>query len=366
VSLSTPPVIERAQVACYRVPTDAPESDGTLAWDSTTLVLVTIEGGGIGGLGYTYADTATGRLIKEHLLPLINGGDATAIAQHGVAMRAALRNLGALGCGAMAISAVDNALWDLKAKLYGASLVDLLGGARAGIPAYGSGGFTSYSRKQLGAQLAAWADMGLARVKMKVGREPVADAMRVESARAAIGPDVELFVDANGAYARKQALAKARQFADFGVTWFEEPVVAADLEGLHLLREHAPPDMAISAGEYGYEPLYFRRMLEAQAVDVLQADVTRCGGISGFLAAGALCAAHQLPLSSHCAPALHLHVDCAVPAVCHLEYFHDHVRIEELLFAGAPVPIAGCLYPDRERCGFGLEFKEADARAYAV
>ena len=111
-----------------------------------------------------------------------------------------------------------------------------------------------------------------------------------------------------------------------------------DLDGLRLLRDRAPAGMEIAAGEYGYDPFYFRRMLEAGAVDVLQADATRCGGITGFLKAAAIADASHMPLSAHTAPALHLHVCCAAPRLRHLEWFHDHVRIEQVLFDGAPTP----------------------------
>lgn len=264
----------------------------------------------------------------------------------------------------MAIAAVDNALWDLKAKLLGLPLVTLLGNSRKAVPVYGSGGFTSYSIEQLQRQLGDWVDAGISRVKMKVGREPGQDVARVKAARATIG-DAELFVDANGAYSRKQALAMAAAFAEFGVTWFEEPVSSDDLEGLRLLRDRAPAGMEISAGEYGYDLYYFRHMLAAGGVDVLQADATRCAGVSGFCGAAALCESFGMPLSSHCAPALHVHPGCALRPLRHLEYFHDHVRIERMLFDGAPEPRQGKLYPDLSRPGLGLEFKHADATQYA-
>ena len=120
--------------------------------------------------------------------------------------------------------------------------------------------------------------------------------------------------------------------------------------------------MAITAGEYGYDLPYFRRMLQAQAVDVLQADATRCAGITGFLGVAALCEAFGIPLSSHCAPALHLPLCCAARPALHLEYFHDHARIERMLFDGAAEPRQGLLAPDLTRPGLGLEFKEQDAR----
>jgi len=201
---------------------------------------------------------------------------------------------------------------------------------------------------------------------MKIGRDAKADRARVHLARRAIGPGTELFVDANGAYGRKLALNQAQAFVHAGVTWFEEPVSSDDLEGLRLIRDRAPAGMEIAAGEYGYSAGYFRRMLAAGAVDVLQADATRCGGITGLLQAAALCTAHHLDLSAHTAPALHTHVCCAALPVRHLEYFHDHVRIERLFFDGVSPPVNGELRPDRSRLGMGIELKKKDVERFAA
>jgi L-alanine-DL-glutamate epimerase-like enolase superfamily enzyme len=358
--------IESVRVSAYTVPTDAPESDGTLAWQSTTMVLVEITAGGQQGLGFTYADAATGKLIVEKLVKEVVGRDAMDIPGTWIEMVHAIRNLGRPGLASMAISAVDAALWDLKAKLLEVPLVTLLGSAREGIPVYGSGGFTSYSHRQLDEQLAGWAADGMRAVKIKIGREPAADLDRVRVAREAVGNEVELFVDANGAYERKQALRFAEAFSKYNVKWFEEPVSSDDLEGLRLIRHSAPPGIEIAAGEYGYDLVYFRRMLDAGAVDCLQADATRCAGISEFMSVAALCQAYSLPLSAHTAPSIHLHPCCAAGPVRHLEYFHDHVRIEHMLFEGALPPVQGLLYPDRSRPGFGLEFKRQDAERYAI
>lgn len=358
--------IERVEVDAYTVPTDLPESDGTLQWSATTMVLVRIFAGGKCGLGFSYADRSCAILAHDLLAPLITGGDAWAIASLWQEMLRVIRNLGRSGIASMAIAAIDNALWDLKARLLDLPLAVLLGAARERVPVYGSGGFTSYSDAQLSEQLGGWACAGIGRVKMKVGREPARDVVRVKAARDAIGPNVELFVDANGAYGRKQALALADSFARLGVAWYEEPVSSDDLEGLRLIRDHAPPGMEVAAGEYGYDQAYFRRMLAAGAVDVLQADATRCAGISGFMRAAALCEAFGLPLSSHCAPSMHLHAALAVPCLRHMEYFHDHVRIEHLLFDGVATPRHGLLQADLSRPGMGLEFKCADARRYQV
>ncbi|GHO60084.1 enolase C-terminal domain-like protein [Ktedonobacter robiniae] len=359
--------IEGLDVSVYTVPTDSPESDGTYRWDKTTIVIVEAHAGGKRGLGYTYADLSTARLVKTMLGEAVQGQNAMNIPACWRAMVAAIRNLGRPGIASMAISAVDAALWDLKARLLGLPLVSLLGAARASAPVYGSGGFTSYSREQLQRQLSGWVAQGIPRIKMKIGTQPGADPKRVREAREAIGPNTKLFVDANGAYSRKQALALAKIFAEeSGVTWFEEPVSSDDLEGLRLIRDRAPAGMEIAAGEYGYDLWYFHRMLEVGAVDVLQADATRCAGITGFLRAGTLVEARSMDLSSHCGPSLHVHACCAVPNFRHMEYFHDHVRIEHLFFEGVLTPVQGALHPDLTRPGMGLEFKRADVVKYAV
>ena len=358
--------IERVDVAAYRVPTDFPESDGTLEWDSTTLVVVDVDGGDTHGQGYTYADESTARLIQTRLADAVRGRDVMSVPESWSAMVGAIRNLGRPGIASMAISAVDAALWDLKARLLNVPLVTLLGAVRDRVAVYGSGGFTSYPPERLAEQFAGWIAAGIMRVKMKIGREPERDRERVQHARRVIGPAAELFVDANGALTRKQALAFSENVAAATVSWFEEPVSSDDLEGLRLMRDRAPAGMAIAAGEYGYDLPYFKRMLDAGAVDVLQADATRCAGITGFMRAAALCEAYGVPLSAHTAPALHLAPCLAAAPVCHIEYFHDHARIEQMLFDGAPVPIRGSLVPDLSRPGLGLELKRADAERYRI
>jgi L-alanine-DL-glutamate epimerase-like enolase superfamily enzyme len=281
-------------------------------------------------------------------------------------MHRQVRNLGETGITMMAIGAIDNALWDLRARLLDLPLVSLLGRVREGIPVYGSGGFTSYSDSQLKAQLGGWASQGFLMVKMKIGTHPEDDPSRVEVARQAIGDTAELFVDANGAYTVMQAIELAHRFADSGVRWFEEPVSSDNLTGLSQVRARAPIGMDIAAGEYGYTAWYFRRMIDAQSVTILQADATRCGGISGFLDVASLCWAANISLSSHCGPSMHLHVCCAVPRAIHMEFFHDHARIERMFFDGFCEPENGLMKPDLSRPGMGLELKEASASPYLV
>jgi len=358
--------IHGVRVAAYEVPTETPESDGTLEWGKTTLVLVEVEAANKIGLGYSYADVATAKLIDSMLTELVKGMDAFSIEAIQNRMIQAIRNLGRPGIASMAIAAVNNALWDLKARLLDVSLVKLLGAARDRAEIYGSGGFTSYSIDELKQQFGDWAAEGFTKVKMKIGRNAHEDVSRVRAVRETIGDQVELFVDANGAYSRKEALAQAERFAEYNVRWFEEPVSSDDLEGLRLLRDRAPAGMDIAAGEYGYDSTYFRRMLEHQAVDVLQADATRCAGVSGFLEAGVLSHAFQIPFSFHCAPSIHAAAACAVPSFCVGEYFFDHARIEKKFFEGVLQPVKGALVPDPDAPGFGLEFKRSEAAPFAV
>jgi len=360
------PTVERLEARAYTIPTDEPESDGTLAWSSTTMVVVEAHVGGQTGLGYTYGDRSVAELIRSQLDEVVRGADAMAPPAAWAAMQKSIRNAGQSGAGAMAVSAVDIALWDLKARLLQLPLIDVLPRFRDSVPVYGSGGFTSYSLERLQAQLAGWSAAGIPRVKMKVGREPDKDPARVRAARDAIGDRTELMVDANGAYERKQALLWADRFASAGVTWLEEPVSSEDVAGLRLLRDRAPAGLEIAAGEYAWRPPDLTRLLDAEAVDVLQADVTRCGGITGLLGADALCRSRGAPFSAHCAPAVSTHACCAMETVRHLEYFHDHVRVEGLLFDGTLEPRNGVLRPDRSRSGLGIELRRADAAEYAA
>ena len=363
--MTSDPKIAETTATAYTIPTDAPEADGTYAWNATTLVVVEMKCDGLTGVGYTYTHKTAAPLARELMREHVHGRSPFETNALFSSMRQAQRNYGREGIAATALSAIDVALWDLKAKLLGRPLCAVLGQMRDGAPVYGSGGFTTYSDQQLRDQLGGWAHEGIPRVKMKIGTHPNDDLRRVKVAREAIGDSTELFVDANGAYSRKQALYFAERFvAEYNVTWFEEPVSSDDLAGLRLLRDRAPAGMDIAAGEYGWTAMYLRNMMDAEAVDVIQADATRCGGVTGFMDAAAIADAHPLPLSAHCGPSIHLHLACAARPLRHVEYFHDHVRIESMLFDGFCPAKNGVMYPDLSRPGMGLEFKRADAERY--
>jgi L-alanine-DL-glutamate epimerase-like enolase superfamily enzyme len=352
--------IRSVDVAEYTVPTDQPEADGTLSWGKTVVVVAQpLLADGTRGLGFTYGAPAVTSLMKDLLVPLLTGRDCLEVGGAWQVMVRAIRNLGRPGICSMAIAGLDIALWDTKARALGQPLHRVLGAVRESVPVYGSGGFTTYSDEQLVAQLRGWVNQGIPRVKMKIGMDRGAswrrDLERVRLVRQAIGEDTELYVDANGAYDRTQARRVGEQFVDLGVSWLEEPVSSDDLTGLRQLRDALPLD--VTAGEYGYHLDYFRQMLDAGAVDVLQADVSRCAGVSEWLRAAAVAASQQTPFSAHCGPSLHAHVAAVPPNLRHIEYFHDHVRVDHLLFDGVLEPVDGALQPT-DRPGIGLTLRD--------
>lgn len=363
-SLNAP--ITAANISAFRIPTDQPESDGTAEWDSTTVVVVELSAAGITGLGFSYANIGAATVAEELVHKVVLKQNAFDIPSIHSALDRQVRNWGRPGLVSSAISAIDICLWDLKARLLDRPLLNILGKMRDDVAAYGSGGFTSYTEKQLVDQLSGWASEGFRAVKMKIGRNPDQDAARVTAVHKVLKHAAELYVDANGAYRRKQALLKSQQFADLGVTWFEEPVTSDDKFGLHLMVERAPAVMDIAAGEYCYVLDDARLFLEAHAVDVLQADVTRCGGITNFLKIGEACEIYHYPLSAHTSPSVHATLCCALVSAINVEYFHDHSRIEHMIFDGALTPANGNLKPDLSRPGLGLELKRSDAEKFQV
>jgi L-alanine-DL-glutamate epimerase-like enolase superfamily enzyme len=305
--------------------------------------------------------------VDDLLAPVAVGADALSVVGTWMAMRRAGRNATTSGAVNYAISAVDVALWDLKAKLLHLPLIDLFGAARESVPVYGSGGFTTYDDRQTAEQLGLWVhDQHIPRVKIKIaesrGTRPERDLHRIELARRTIGPRAALYVDANGGYTAKQAVRVMHAVADLDVSWLEEPVSSDDLAGLRHVRRRVDADVA--AGEYGNDVTYFGRMCAAAAVDCLQVDATRAGGYTGWLRAAAVAEQHGLDVSGHCAPNLHAPVAAATTNLRHLEWFHDHVRIESMLFDGSLDPDGGVLTPDRSRSGHGLELDATAAELY--
>lgn len=335
--------VSGVRTAVYRFPTPTPEADGTFSWDATTAVTVQVDAGGRTGLGWTYSTASTGALIEGELADVVRGRDAFDVPGAWAAMHRAGRNLGTRGLYAQAMSAVDIALWDLKARLLGVAVADLFGRVRDRVPVYGSGGFTTYDTEQFAEQVAGWREAGCSAMKIKIGESwgtnPDRDLRRVHQLREFAGDDVELMVDANGGYTVGEARRIGQQLDELGVVWFEEPVSSDDVDDLALLRGVLTCDVA--AGEYVADLREASRLLPG--VDCLQLDVTRCGGYTGWLRCAALAAAGGLQVSGHCAPSLHAPVAAALPELRHVEWFADHARLEPLLVDGAPPVVDGAL-----------------------
>lgn len=346
--------VSRVDTSVFRVPTDRPEADGTAQWDATTVVVVRVAAGDVEGMGYSYADASAGTVIDGLLAPLLLGRRPAELPGARAAMDRAVRNPGRAGVVACAISAVDVAVWDLRARLLGVPLLELLGRAREAAPVYGSGGFTTYDDETTAEQLRGWLASGVRMAKIKIGESSghaeERDLHRVRLAREVLG-DAELFVDANGGYRPGQARRVERALREFDVRWFEEPVSSDYPEELARVRAGAAMDIA--AGEYCWGIQDAARLVSGGAVDCLQLDVTRCGGFTGWLQGSALAAAHGVDVSAHCAPQLSAHAICATPTARHVEYFHDHARIEPLLFEGALEVRDGALAPT-DAPGHGL------------
>ena len=345
----------------YRFPTPEPEGDGTLTWDATTAVTVGVSAAGCTGSGWTYSTAAAAAVIADVLAPAINGMNTMDIGGCWSAMHRACRNLGTRGLVMQAISAVDIALWDLKARLLSISLSALFGAFRDAVPIYGSGGFTTMNTQQLHDQISTWTDAGCTAMKIKIGQswgsDETRDLARVKQLRShTVG--VALMVDANGGYTRAQARRVGHRLDELGVVWFEEPVSSDDVHGLGIVRDALNCDVA--AGEYVSELDEANRL--CAAVDCLQLDVTRCGGYTGWLRAAAAAQAHHLDVSGHCAPSLHAVVAASIPNLRHVEWFADHARIEPILLDGAPQVRDGALHPDTDVLGHGMSLSDRASR----
>ena len=240
--------IDAVDVAVYKFPTDRPESDGTLTWDATTAVTATVHAGRWRGLGWTYSAAAAAQVITDQLAPAITGREIMDIPGCWSAMHRACRNLGTRGLVMQAISAVDIALWDLKAHALDVSLTQLFGRAVDTVPVYGSGGFTTLTDAELAAQVTGWAAAGCTAMKIKIGQAwgtaIERDIARITTLADLAGPGVDLMVDANGGYTAGQARRVGATLDRLGVVWFEEPVSSDDLPGLAAVRATVHCDVA--------------------------------------------------------------------------------------------------------------------------
>ena len=300
----------------YRLPLARPLSDQThyLEHIDLTVVRLTSDDGAVGD-GYALTVGTGGAAVREligtSLIPRLHGKEIQPRPRWHELWRA-VHDLGSRGMTAIALGAVDIALWDLLGKRYDRSLTDLLGPCRDAIPAYGSGVNLNLPVGDLEQQVRRWVELGYKGVKVKVGvgglRE---DRRRLEAVRNAIG-DVPLMVDANQGWQVPQAIEACSLFADLELTWLEEPLLAEDLLGYARLRERVPTPIA--AGENLFSVHEVNQYLAMSACDYLQVDVVKVGGITPFLDIAALAHAWNVPLAPHHKMELSGQLLCCLPA----------------------------------------------------
>jgi L-alanine-DL-glutamate epimerase-like enolase superfamily enzyme len=307
-------------------------------------------------------------VIERVLKPLLVGQDPLCIEKLWDDMFWRVRGYGRKGVAFCAISAVDIALWDLKAKLFGVPLYRLLGPYTDRVPIYGSGGWTSYSEAELVREQTGYVERGIPRVKMKVakdfGRSEREDIKRLAAVRKAVGDNVEIYVDANNGYYAKQAIGMARHLAEYDVKWFEEPVLADDISGLAAIARAI--DIPVATGEHEYTRYGFKSLIAEGGADIVQPDVGRVGGVTEWMKVAHLASAFNLPIAPHAVQLVHLHLACCIPNLKVVEYLGTAEEGDRIWYTEFPEQRDGYWSPYPDRPGLGLELSPEAVRRYAV
>jgi D-arabinonate dehydratase len=300
-----------------------------------TIARVVAEDGRV-GVGFTVGGRPVQAVVEDILAPALVGRPALAIEEHWQTMFRACLQIGRHGIAMRAISIVDVALWDLKGQLLGQPIAALLGGGRACVPVYASGGYyrEGAGPAELAEEVRGYLDQGFRAVKIRLGGlRPADDLARIEAVRCAVGPDVDVMVDVNHAWDDPAlALPMLRALEPYNVRWVEEPVLPDNIE--QSTRLAASTDIPIAAGEIESTRWAFRELIERRAVDIVQPDVSVVGGISEWMKVAALAGAAGVPIAPHYVWEVHAHLAAAVPGVCFVEYFtreSDVVGFDDLL-----------------------------------
>lgn len=276
-----------------------------------------------------------------------------------------MRGVGRKGLAYCAYSAVDVALWDIKGKALGMPLYRLLGGTNPCVPIYGSGGWTSYSTEELVAEAKMMVARGYKKIKLKVGvdggRNPSEDVRRVAAVREAIGPDIGFMLDANNVWRASAAMQFANRVREYNIEFFEEPVFADDIPGLAEFKRGT--DIPLATGEHEYTRFGVRDLLLNNAADIVQCDVTRCGGYTEMLKIVGMTQAWNKGFAPHGMEHMHMHLVAAAPNGMYLEHLFMFDEVVHNVYKDAPEPKDGILtIPDKP--GLGIELNEDYIREY--
>ncbi|MFI5339385.1 MAG: mandelate racemase/muconate lactonizing enzyme family protein [Candidatus Methylomirabilales bacterium] len=328
---------------------------------------------GTQGVGYTYAGTVGGTMVRtavdDVLRPLLLGADAGLIERHWATMFQDGLLVGRRGALLRAISAVDIALWDLAGKRAGIPLSRLLGGYQAEVPAYASGGYYLEGKGPdgLAREMERYLRAGFTSVKIKVGGASIEeDVARVKAARDAIGPSVRLALDANNAYRSvSEAVRAAEAFQPYDIWWFEEPLAPDNIPGQAEVAEAV--GMPVATGEIHQTRWDFRDLIMGQAAQILQPDAGVLGGISEWMKVAHTAASFDIPVAPHWHADLHVHLVGAVSNALTVEYFflEEDIYNFERILRERLVPSKGSIrIPDRP--GLGLVLDQAAIERFTI
>lgn len=350
------PHVTGVRTELYGVPNEESLDDATQSFDELELVVVEVEtGDGTGGLGFTYTigegGSAIAEFVRTTLEPLVVDGSAAPRAAQ-KRMRGGTTFVGREGISELAIGAVDIALWDSLGRRTGYPLCELIGGERRAVPAYETnGGWIQFDEETLVANAEAAAEAGFAGMKMKVGRGHGEDARRVRAVREALPEEMDLMVDANCAYTVREARRLAHQLADIDLGWLEEPLEKDDYAAHADLRSKV--DVPIALGENLYSERQFKQAIAADAVDVVQPDVCRVGGVTAWLDVASAAKTWDLPVSPHYVEPVHVHLAAAFDNVPYIE--HHSTVLDEV--TAAPLELADGTFTPPDRSGHGIRFE---------
>ena len=323
---------------------------------------------GFKGLGLTYSTPGIRQVVENGLKSVLVGQDPFNIEKLWNDMFWQVRGYGRKGIAFCAISAVDIGLWDLKAKALGLPLYRLLGPYTDSVPVYGSGGWTNYTQEELVAEMVGYVEQGIKQVKMKVGKDfgqsEREDILRLAAVREAVGDDVAVYIDANNGYYTKQAIYMAREFEQFQVGWFEEPVLADDIQGLAEIR--GATDIPVATGEHEYTKYGFKELIASGGTDIAQPDIGRVGGVTEWMKVAHLAHSFNMPVAPHALQLVHLHVACATPNLKTVEYMNILLETDRAFFTEFPEQKDGMWSPYPDKPGLGLELDPAAVEQYSV
>ena len=360
--------IASAEARCYRVPLPAPWGSATHRITHHELIVTRIAADSkLDGVGWSYTvgagGTAAAAFLSDYLLPGLVGRDPAPVEQIWDRLWRETHDVGG-GIARLALASLDIALWDLRAKAAGQPLCALLGGARAPVPAYGSGVNLHLPLPELLAQVERWQRRGYQAFKIKVGDDdPERDVERVRAVRAKIGPGARLMVDANQKWTAAEAVGRVAMLEPFGLHWVEEPVLADDVPGNAWVKAQVRTPVAL--GENVHSRYQFAEYLRQSAVDIVQPDVARVGGVTEWLKIAHLAQAHHLPVSAHLVVEISCHLHCAVTNTTVLEDV-DGGSLTELGVLRSPIQAEQGRIMPPAASGHGVEVSWEALRRFEV